>query len=112
LHHLGTPPVLAVKDRDEGIYLLSRISAEAACLIDRPLGPAADVALFASIIDVSLQVENLRDHDWAAVICWAAVYGKVDRDDRGGSRFRAEDHCLQTTCGFEISRRHEVGVDA
>lgn len=53
------------------------VIAEAAYLLDRQLGPAAEVALFASISDGSLQVENLRDQDWARIGELVAAYADL-----------------------------------
>jgi uncharacterized protein len=43
------------------------VIAEAAYLIDRQLGPEAEAALFESIAEGSLRVEDLEQDDWARV---------------------------------------------
>jgi hypothetical protein len=43
------------------------VIAESAYLLDRQLGPRAEAALFASITDGNLRVENLIDADWIRI---------------------------------------------
>ena len=43
------------------------VIAEAAYLLDRRLGPAAEAALFASITDGSLKMEDLGQADWERI---------------------------------------------
>jgi uncharacterized protein len=51
--------------------------AEAAYLLDRQIGPAALVALFASITEGSLQMEKIRDQDWARICELVAAFADL-----------------------------------
>jgi predicted nucleic acid-binding protein len=58
----------AVLETDPGPLVTNAlVIAEAAYLIDRQLGPEAEAALFESITDASLRVEDLEAADWARV---------------------------------------------
>jgi uncharacterized protein len=50
------------------------VIAEAAYLIDRQLGPAAEAALYASITSCQLRIENLEDSDWERIAELVATY--------------------------------------
>ena len=79
---VDTGPLLATADRSDAhhgacralledepgpLVTTAMVIAEAAYLIDRQLGPAAEAALFASIVDGGLHVENLERPDWARI---------------------------------------------
>jgi predicted nucleic acid-binding protein len=64
-HHQACRALL--EDEPETLVTTALVIAEAAYLIDRQLGPTAEAALFASIVDGSLHVENLTVPDWVRV---------------------------------------------
>jgi uncharacterized protein len=79
---VDTGPLVATADRadkdhiacqelleeDEGPLVTSAmVIAEAAYLINRQLGPAAEASLYTSIIDGELQVVGLGEEDWMRV---------------------------------------------
>jgi hypothetical protein len=53
------------------------VIAEAAYLIDRQLGPEAEAALYSSIIDRSLNVEDLTNRDWGRVRQLVETYSSL-----------------------------------
>ena len=89
---VDTGPLVAAADRDdphhkacldllqddEGPLVTSPlVLAEAAYLLDRQLGPEAEAALFDSVRDGSLQVEDLVHSDWARVSELVRRYGDM-----------------------------------
>lgn len=79
---VDTGPLVATADRDDAHHASCRalleedngplvttalVVAEAGYLIDRQVGPAGEAALYDSIIDGTLHVENLEAADWARV---------------------------------------------
>lgn len=66
------------------------VVAEAAYLIDRQVGPAGEVALYASIIEHALAVEAMTGADWTRVRelidRYQDVQGCRDLDDQAPSR--------------------------
>ncbi len=76
---VDTGPLVATADRADKHHQLCRdllegdvgplvttplVVAEAAYLIDRQLGPAAEAALYAAILEGALRVEDLAPGDW------------------------------------------------
>jgi predicted nucleic acid-binding protein len=89
---VDTGPLVAAADRDDAHHHACRVLlendpgplvtnalviAEAAYLIDRQLGPAAEAALFDSIIDGTLRVENLHPSDWERIAELVRVYADL-----------------------------------
>ncbi|MGH9106127.1 MAG: PIN domain-containing protein [Acidimicrobiales bacterium] len=79
---VDTGPLVAAADRDDADHLACAelleadpgplvtsplVIAEAAYLIDRQLGPEAEAALFSSIANGDLHVEDLGRPDWERV---------------------------------------------
>ncbi len=79
---VDTGPLVATADRNDASHAVCRalleseegpllttalVIAEAAYLIDRQLNAHAEAALYASIIDGALQVENLVPTDWERI---------------------------------------------
>ena len=63
----------ALLEGDDGrLVTTALVVAEAAYLIDRQLGPHAEVALYASIIDGSLRVEDLGPGTGGASRRWSS----------------------------------------
>lgn len=61
-------PCKALLEDDPGpLVTTAMVIAEAAYLLDRQLGPRAEAALFASITDGNLRVDNLGEQDWARI---------------------------------------------
>jgi uncharacterized protein len=58
----------ALLERDEGpLVTTALVIAEAAYLVDRQLGPAAEASLYDSILDGDLEVASLGRDDWVRV---------------------------------------------
>jgi predicted nucleic acid-binding protein len=89
---VDTGPLVAASDTDDAHHQACRVLleddpgplvtspmviAEAAYLLDRQLGPAAEAALFASITDGSLRVENLGHVDWERIGELVATYADL-----------------------------------
>lgn len=89
---VDTGPLVAAADRadkdhaacrelledDEGpLVTTALVIAEAAYLIDRQLGPAAEASLYASIIDGALEVASLGRDDWARVRELVTTYASL-----------------------------------
>ncbi len=89
---VDTGPLLATADRadkhhracrallegDDGpLVTTALVVAEAAYLIDRQLGPLAELALYTSIIDGALRVETLGLGDWRRVAALVEQYGDL-----------------------------------
>ena len=89
---VDTGPLLAAADRDDPDHLACRdllegdpgplvtsplVVAEAAYLIDRQLGPAAEAALFASLASGGLHVEDLGRTDWGRVAELVRAYADL-----------------------------------
>lgn len=79
---VDTGPLVATADTDDAHHAACRalleahpgplvttamVIAEAAYLIDRQVGPTGETALYTSIPDGTLRVENLAGPDWARV---------------------------------------------
>lgn len=68
----------ALLEGDPGPLLTNAlVVAEAAYLIDRQLGPQAEAALFDSIADGSLRVDELEAADWARVAELIRIYADL-----------------------------------
>ncbi len=68
----------ALLEGDEGpLVTTALVIAEAAYLIDRQLGPAAEAALYASITSRQLLVENLEDSDWERIAGLVTTYASL-----------------------------------
>jgi len=89
---VDTGPLLAAADRDDPDHLACRglleddpgplvtstlVIAEAAYLIDRQLGPAAEAALFSSLASGDLSVEDLGRPDWGRVAELVRTYADI-----------------------------------
>ncbi len=79
---VDTGPLVAAADRDDRHHVqyrdllntdpgpfitTSMVIAEAAYLLDRRLGPSAEVALYDSVLDGGLRIESLTADDWRRV---------------------------------------------
>lgn len=68
----------ALLEGDEGpLVTTALVIAEAAYLIDRQLGPAAEASLYPSITSRQLLVENLEDSDWERIAELVATYASL-----------------------------------
>lgn len=68
----------ALLEGDDGpLVTTALVIAEAAYLIDRQLGPLAEVALYTSIIDGALRVEELGPADWRRVAALVEQYADL-----------------------------------
>jgi uncharacterized protein len=89
---VDTGPLLAAADRDDPDHLACRglleddpgplitsalVIAEAAYLIDRQLGPAAEAALFGSLASGDLRVEDMGRPDWGRVAELVRTYADI-----------------------------------
>src|SRR5258708_36514058 len=65
-------------ERDEvPLVTTAMVIAEAAYMIDRQLGPAAEASLYASILDGQLRVEELLADDWKRIGELVATYASL-----------------------------------
>jgi len=116
---VDTGPLVAAADTDDVHHQACRglleddpgplvtspmVIAEAAYLLDRQLGPAAEAALFASIIDGSLHVENLRDQDWARIGELVITYADLRLGGTDASLVALAERLGATTIGT-LNRR-------
>lgn len=68
----------ALLEGDEGpLVTTAMVIAEAAYLIDRQLGAAAEASLYASILDGALEVASLGHDDWARVRELVTTYASL-----------------------------------
>jgi predicted nucleic acid-binding protein len=89
---VDTGPLLATADSDDADHRRCRellesdpgplvtsalVIAEAAYLIDRQLGPVAEAALFTSITDGALRLEDLEHSDWARIAELVVTYSDL-----------------------------------
>lgn len=83
------------------------VIAEAAYLLDREIGPEAEAALYTSIIDGDLIVENLDAHDWVrirelvtrstSIFTWAAPTRHSSRSRNGSVSPRSTRSTVDTS---------------
>jgi predicted nucleic acid-binding protein len=66
-----------LEDEPEPLVTTALVIAEAAYLISRQLGPAAEPTLYSSIIDGELGIEDLTDVDWVRVRELVADYASL-----------------------------------
>lgn len=81
------------------------VIAEAAYLLDRQLGPRAEDALFASITDGNLRVENLDDGDWVRIGELVTTYADLRLDGTDASLVAVAERLRVTTIAT-LNRRH------
>ena len=89
---VDTGPLVATADTDDANHAACRalleghdgplvttalVIAEAAYLIDRQIGPDGETALYDSVIDGTLRVENLAGPDWERVRDLVAQYATL-----------------------------------
>jgi uncharacterized protein len=89
---VDTGPLVAATDTDDAHHQACRnlletdpgplvtnalVIAEAAYLLDRQLGPAAEAALFDSITDGTLRLEELGQADWARIAELVRTYADL-----------------------------------
>lgn len=56
-----------LEDDDGPLVTTTMVIAEAAYLLHRQLGPEAEAALYASILEGTLTIEPLTSHDWERI---------------------------------------------
>lgn len=89
---VDTGPLVATADRADKHHQLCRdllegdvgplvttplVVAEAAYLIDRQLGPAAEAALYTAILEGALRIEDLAPGDWRRVAALVEQYAEL-----------------------------------
>ncbi len=66
-----------VVDQTGQLVTTALVITEAAYLLDREIGPDAEAALYTSIIDGDLHVENLDVHDWVRIRELVTTYANL-----------------------------------
>jgi predicted nucleic acid-binding protein len=117
---VDTGPLVAAADRadrdhgacrlllegDEGpLVTTAMVIAEAAYLIDRQLGPAAEAALYASITDGQLGVADLGRDDWARIRELVTTYASLRLGGTDASVIAVAER-LGATRVATLNRRH------
>ncbi len=117
---VDTGPLVATADLDDADHAVCRellegdagpllttalVVAEAAYLVDRQLGPAAEVTLYDSILDGSLRVEDLEPGDWARVREVVATYADLRLGGTDASLVAIAER-LGATRLATLNRRH------
>jgi predicted nucleic acid-binding protein len=126
---IDTGPLLATADRDDAHHLACRslleghdgqlvttalVVAETAYLIDRQLGPHAEAALYESIIDGTLRVEDLLPGDWQRVHELVTAYADLRLGGTDASLVAVAERLGETTIAtlnhrhFSVVRPHHV----
>jgi predicted nucleic acid-binding protein len=102
-HH---QPCKSVLEGDPGpLVTTPMVIAETAYLLDRQLGPPAEAALFASIIDGNLRVDNLQDSDWARIGELVTAYADMRLGGTDASLVALAERLRITTIAT-LNRRH------
>ena len=102
-HHRACVELLA--DSDGPLITTALVIAETAYLIEREIGPAAEALLYQSIIDRSLQIEDLTINDWQRISALVDQYADLPLGGTDASVITiAERH--QQTCIATLDRRH------
>ena len=102
-HH---KPCKALLENDPGPLVTSpMVIAESAYLLDRHLGPRAEAALYASITDGNLHVENLIDADWIRIGELVTAYADLRLGGTDASLVALAERLGVTTIGT-LNRRH------
>jgi predicted nucleic acid-binding protein len=96
----------ALLERDHGpLVTTPMVIAETTYLLDRQLGPRAEVALFASVTDGMLRVGNLQADDWARIGELVATYADLRLGSTGASLIAVAER-LTVTHIATLNRRH------
>jgi hypothetical protein len=108
---VDTGPLLATADRADKDHHACRallegdtgplvttplVIAEAAYLIDRQLGPAAEASLYTSILDGQLHIEDLTHTDWERVRELVTTYADLRLGGTDASLVAAAERLGQT----------------
>jgi len=117
---VDTGPLLATADRSDAHHRQCRelletdagplvttalVIAEACYLLDRQLGPPAEAALLASIVDGTLRVQDLGGGDWARVHELVETYADLRLGGTDASLVALAEH-LGATRIATLNRRH------
>ena len=117
---VDTGPLLATADRSDAHHLQCRellesdtgplvttalVVAEACYLLDRELGPRAEAALLASIVDGTLRVHDLSGGDWARVHELVEIYADLRLGGTDASLVALAEH-LGASRIATLNRRH------
>ncbi len=81
------------------------VIAECAYLIQRQLGPAAEATLYQSLIEGSLEVEPLNNHDWARIAHLVTTYADLPLGGTDASVIAIAERLGQTRIAT-LDRRH------
>lgn len=102
-HH---QPCRTLLEGDPGpLVTTAMVIAETAYLLDRQLGPRAEAALFASITDGNLRVDNLTDSDWARIGELVTTYADLRLGGTDASLVALAERLGVTTIAT-LNRRH------
>jgi predicted nucleic acid-binding protein len=102
-HH---EPCKALLEGDPGqLVTTAMVIAETAYLLDRQLGPRAEAALFASITDGNLTVENVGGDDWARIGELVSTYADLRLGGTDASLVALAERLGVTTIA-SLNRRH------
>ncbi len=102
-HHTASAAI--IRDDPGPLVTTAMVIGEAAYLLDRELGPAAEAALYASIIDGDLTVESLGPHDWSRIRELVETYADLRLGGTDASLIAITER-LGVTRVATLNRRH------
>ena len=102
-HHQTCKAVL--EEHPGSLVTTAMVIAEAACLLDRQRAPRAEAAVFASIADGALRVEDIQHGDWVRIGELVSTYADLRLGGTDASLVALGER-LGITALATLSRRH------
>lgn len=102
-HHTASAAI--IRDDPGPLVTTALVIAEAAYLLDRELGPDAEAALYTSIIDGDLTIEQLGLHNWTRIRELVTTYADLRLGGTDASLIAIAER-LAATRVATLNRRH------